>query len=448
MMTNRITRTVSQGATPRVFSFKAICAAGLILGAGAVPAAAGEMSCADYEAYVRAVGSIPPVLKTEGLENYSSNRLAFALMNALEMTRGGRIWLNWISGGDGAESFTAGCWSDDGGRTFTDVNFVIDSHDRTITDRTNIIGCYWCDPDGVLHCFTDQSLFHYDRRAGVWEMTCANPDDAKPVWSKWRRIANGHLINKPIVLGNGDWAFAAYLQNGDMYGRGCPKTGDGLPFRELDGERSATCFVSSDRGKTWEKRGSIPFPGSDWNETQLLEKKDGSLQMFSRVGFRKIGFMASESRDGGRTWTAPHAVPGMNNTNARFQILRLRSGRVLFVCHGRHDENCGRRRLTAWLSDDDCATWKGGLQLEGRDGSYPDAFQAPDGTIFVAHDYGRGTDAEIWLHRFTEEDVLAGKIVSPNGFLGKVVFRAMASKFNRERFFEKVKVVRQQEGQR
>ena len=92
MMTNRITRTVSQGATPRVFSFKAICAAGLILGAGAVHAAAGEMSCADYEAYVRAVGSIPPVLKTEGLENYSSNRLAFALMNALEMTRGGRIW--------------------------------------------------------------------------------------------------------------------------------------------------------------------------------------------------------------------------------------------------------------------------------------------------------------------------------------------------------------------
>ena len=83
-----------------------------------------EMACADYEARVRAVGSLPPVLKTVGLENYSSNRLTYVLMNALEMTRGGRIWLNWISGGDGAESFTAGCWSDDGGKTFTDVNFV------------------------------------------------------------------------------------------------------------------------------------------------------------------------------------------------------------------------------------------------------------------------------------------------------------------------------------
>ena len=67
----------------------------------ALAARGGEMTCADYEAYVRSVGSIPPVLKTTGLESYSSNRLAYALMNALEMTRGGRIWLNWIAGGDG-----------------------------------------------------------------------------------------------------------------------------------------------------------------------------------------------------------------------------------------------------------------------------------------------------------------------------------------------------------
>ena len=392
---------------------------------------ADEMTCADYEARVRAVGSIPPVLKTAGLENYSSNRLAYVLMNALEMTRGGRIWLNWISGGDGAESFTAGCWSDDGGKTFTDVNFVIDSHGQPATARTNIVGCYWCDPDGVLHCFTDQSLFHYDCRAGIWEMTCANPDDAKPTWSRWRRIANGHLINKPIILRNGDWAFAAYLQNGGMYGTGCPKTVDGLPFRSLDGERSATCFVSSDRGKTWERRGTVTFPSTDWNEAQLLERKDGTLQMFARVDCGKVGLMASESRDCGRTWNAPHEVPGMNNTNARFQILRLKSGRILFVCHGRPDENCGRRRLTAWLSDDECATWKGGLQLEDRDGSYPDAFQAPDGAIYVAHDYGRGSDGEIWIHRFTEEDVLAGKVVSPNSRLGTVAFRAMQARLNR-----------------
>lgn len=400
----------------------------------ALAARGGEMTCADYEAYVRSVGSIPPVLKTTGLESYSSNRLAYALMNALEMTRGGRIWLNWIAGGDGAESFTAGSWSDDGGKTFTDVNFVIDSHDQTVTDRTNIIGCYWSDPRGRLHCFTDQSLFHYDRRAGIWEMVCENPDAEKPVWSKWRRIGNGHLMNKPIVLSNGDWAFAAYLQNGGIYGRGCPSTVDGLPFADLDGERSATCFVSTDCGSTWERRGSIPFPGTDWGETQLLEAKDGALRMYARVARGKVGFMASESRDGGRTWTAPHAVAGMNNTNARFQVLRLKSGRVLFICHGRPEENCGRRRLTAWLSDDDCATWKGGLVLDPRDGSYPDAFQSPDGAIYVAHDYGRGTEAEIWLHRFTEEDVLAGKIVSPESFLRRVVFRAMQTKFNRERF--------------
>ncbi len=400
---------------------------------------AGSLKCADWEAYVRAVGSIPPVFKTVGVENYSSNRLSFVLMNALEMTRGGRIWLNWISGGDGADSFTVGAWSDDGGKTFTDVNFVIDSHDGTVTDRTNIIGCYWMDPNGWLHCFTDQSVFHYDRRAGVWEMVCKNPDSEKPVWSKWRRIANGHLINKPIILSNGDWAFAAYLQNGGAYGRGCPKISEGrLPFTELDGERSATCYVSSDGGSTWKKRGTAPFPGTSWPEAQLLETKDGTLRMYARVRASKgdIGFMASESKDGGWTWTTPQAVPGMNNTASRFQIMRLKSGRVLFISHGKPDENCGRRRLSAWISDDEGATWKGGLMLDRGNGSYPDAFQAPDGSIYVAHDHGRGKEGEIWLHRFTEEDVLAGKIVSSAGFLRRVVFRAMQTPFNRQRYME------------
>ena len=411
-----------------------------VVAMGMLPAEAGKMKCADYEAFVTAVESIPPVLKTTDLAAYSTNRLDFALGNAIEMTRGGRIWLNWIAGEDGAGSFTAGCWSDDGGETWTDVNFVIDSHDGTITDRTNIIGCYWCDPDGVLHCFTDQSVFHYDRRAGIWEMTCANPDDAKPVWSKWRRIGNGHLMNKPIVLANGDWAFAGYLMDAGPYGKGAPKIADkARAFAALDGERGATCYVSSDRGRTWEKRGTATFPGGDWHESQLLERKDGSIVLFARVRDEKVGcMMASESTDGGRTWTPSHRLASMDNPNARFQVMRLKSGRVLFVCHGRPEaggkDKQGRSRLSAYLSDDECNTWKGGLLLDEGCGSYPDAVQAPDGTIYVAHDHGRRTDAEIWVHRFTEEDVLAGKIVSPKGRLGVVASRAMQSKYNRKRF--------------
>ena len=91
-------------------------------------------------------------------------------------------------------------------------------------------------------------------------------------------------------------------------------------------------------------------------------------------------------------------------------------------------------RLTAYLSDDEGETWKGGLLLDEGNGSYPDLFQGPDGVIYVSHDHGRGREAEIRLHRFTEEDVLAGKIVSSRGKLGILVMRAMDSAYNRARF--------------
>lgn len=406
-------------------------------------ALSGPMDRFVYESLVRAVGDMPPVIRTTGLENYSSNRLDYVLMNGLAMTRGGRIYLNWISGEDGTGSFTAGNWSDDGGQTWTDVNLVIDGHDGTYTDRNNIIGTYWLDPDGRLRLYTDQSLFHYDRRAGVWESVCANPDDAVPVWSKPRRLCDGHVMNKPIVLRNGDWAFSAYLNDCGIFGRGAPSVGGA--FADLDALRGASCYVSSDRGKTWKRRGTVKFPGSDWQESQLLERKDGTLRVFSRVcvtdaksGKKIGGMMASDSHDGGWTWSRPHALPSMDNVNARFQVMRLASGRLLFVCHGLPQEGgkdgVGRVRLSAYLSDDDGASWQGGLVLDPTFGSYPDAFQSPDGTICVAHDHGRGSEAEIWFHRFTEEDVLAGKIVSRNGRLRILAFRGMASERNKRRF--------------
>ena len=83
--------------------------------------------------------------------------------------------------------------------------------------------------------------------------------------------------------------------------------------------------------------------------------------------------MASESTDGGRTWSKSHLVEGMDNANARFQVVRLRSGRLLFVKHGAPDVGAkawsGRERLTAYLSDDDGKSWRGGLLLDESYGS-------------------------------------------------------------------------------
>jgi hypothetical protein len=138
----------------------------------------------------------------------------------------------------------------------------------------------------------------------------------------------------------------------------------------------------------------------------------------------KYGIAEAFSTNGGKTWSEakPSVYP---HTSSRFFIRRLKSGNLLFVKHGRIDEQTGRSHLQAFLSDDDGKTWKGGLMLDERNGvSYPDGDQAADGTIFVIYDFSRTGAKEILMARFTEEDVLAGKIVSSNGALQIVVNKA------------------------
>jgi hypothetical protein len=136
--------------------------------------------------------------------------------------------------------------------------------------------------------------------------------------------------------------------------------------------------------------------------------------------------MQSTSSDRGKTWTAP-AETAIVHPVARFHLRRLASGRLLLVKHGdtigTHE---GRSKLTAWLSDDDGASWAGGLMLDERTGiSYPDGFQAPDGSIYISYDRNRAIDGEILFAKFTEEDVLARALVAPRSRLKNLISRPL-----------------------
>ncbi|MDD2455786.1 MAG: sialidase family protein, partial [Kiritimatiellae bacterium] len=99
----------------------------------------------------------------------------------------------------------------------------------------------------------------------------------------------------------------------------------------------------------------------------------------------------------------------------------------LFVKHGLkvNDRNNGRRsNLTAWVSDNDGETWKGGLLLEPLTCSYPDGVESPDGTIYIVYDHERDRAAELRMARFTEADVRAGEFASAGSQPGIIVFKA------------------------
>ncbi len=360
---------------------------------------------------------IPPRLNTSPLPQYDYDQLDYGMTIGIARTPKGRLWAAWVAGEDGPKAFFVLASSDDDGVTWSKPRLVIDGQSKNLPMyRSVLVGNLWTDPNGKLWLFFNQSMMQFDGRSGVWAAVCENPDDPEPRWGAPRRIWHGFTLNKPTVLSSGEWLLPVSL---NPKGLG-PFEG---AFRELDPVRGANWFVSRDQGATWTRHGHLLFPNATWDEHMAVERKDGSLWMLART---TKGLMQSTSADRGKTWTTP-AETAIVHPVARFHLRRLASGRLLLVKHGEtigaHE---GRSKLTAWLSDDDGATWAGGLMLDERTGiSYPDGFQAPDGSIYISYDRNRAVDGEILFAKFSEEDVLARALVVPRSRLKNLISRPL-----------------------
>ena len=85
----------------------------------------------------------------------------------------------------------------------------------------------------------------------------------------------------------------------------------------------------------WTEQGEIPYRGgvdmpNRWfDESMILEKNDGTLQMLTR---RKDGIGEAFSHDGGRTW-GDIGKFCLGGPNSRFHIRKLHSGHILLINH-------------------------------------------------------------------------------------------------------------------
>jgi len=329
----------------------------------------------------------PPVNFHPGAESNSEAR-KYQGIPTIERTPGGRLWAGWYAGPIHEDRFNyvMAATSDDDGKTWSDLKFVINPDGdgpRRASDP-----CFWLDPSGKLWLFWWMNGGDLNVTMSI---TTENPDAENPTWTKPRALFPGVMINKPIVTKNGEWLMPAAIWHQD------------------DSDR---VMVSKDQGRTWALRGAanVPKDRRNCDESMLVERKDGSLWLLVRTAGHGIG--EAVSTDGGRTWT--EVKDHLQQTTSRFHIQRLASGNLLLIKHNGVDERArGRNHLTAYLSDDDGKSWKGGLLLDARDTvSYPDATQGPDGTIYVIYDWNSADEKHILLTTFTEADVLAGKYQS------------------------------------
>jgi hypothetical protein len=349
----------------------------------------------------------PPVIITEPGPEFRDEARPGAMIIGMDRTPKGRIWGCWTGTGDKADGYFILATSDDGGATWSKPRLVVGALDPSgKRQRGALVGNLWTDPLGRLWLFFDQAVVGVPVPRADWFIRCDNPDADKPVWSKAVCFSDeGCTLNKPTILKNGDWL---------------------LPVSKW-ADKTAWVYVSTDQGKSWKPRGSVVFPDWNFDEHMFVELRDGRLWMLARTGGNPH---ESFSTDNGKTWSEPKPAATVKNVNARFFLRRLASGRILLVKNGPPTERIEKRsHMSAYLSEDEGKTWKGGLLLDERSSvSYPDGFEAPDGLIHILYDWNRHSDAEILLAKFREEDVLAGKLVSKDSKLLMLANKATGPK--------------------
>ena len=348
------------------------------------------------------------ITDTTALRKYYADCRLWQGIPGIAVTRGGRVFSTFFSGGikEQLGNYCLLIYSDDGGNSFTEpIAVAYEGENYRAYDP-----CLWIDPMGNLWFFWARAPKH-----AVFAVVCCDPDAERLCWSAPRIIGHDVMLNKPTVLTNGDWLLPIAVWDASVHHVTKSKTDGNLPF----------AYRSKDGGLTFERLGGATAEHRRFDEHMFLEKKDGSVDMYIRT---KYGIAKSVSFDRGKTWS--HAEDsGLGGPGSRFHICRLRSGRILLV---NHYDFVARDHLTAMLSEDEGKTWKGFLLLDERKCSYPDAMETENGDIYITYDRGRGSNLsnleevleqprEILLAKVREEDILAGKVVTAESYLGHVI---------------------------
>ncbi len=336
---------------------------------------------------------------------YAENIRNFQGCPTVAVTKKGRVFLGWYSGGTREphiENYNLLTYSDDG-INFGDPLIVIPSDEGRGVHALDIQ--LWIAPNGALWVFWVQNnalkegsvendalvksdgqpmvafngWIFPDMRHTEWCIVCDDPDADIPVFSEPRLLDIGFLRCKPLVLSSGRWIFFNYDQLCDKYGYS----------------------ISDDEGKTFIRRyGAKKYP-THFDEAMAYERLDGSLRMLARA---KCGELPEcISYDEGLSWQEA-TLSGIPNPSTRFFISRTPSGRVLLVNNHHSTE---RTNMTLYLSEDDGATWKYTKCIDDRASlSYPDVGFYGD-KIYLTYDRERTGAKEILLAVFTEDDIIS-----------------------------------------
>jgi predicted neuraminidase len=234
----------------------------------------------------------------------------------------------------------------------------------------------WQAPDGVVW------LFYVTNYGPTWSSARIKFKQSRVGAHSWSdsdvlAFEPGSMVRgRPIVLNNGDYLLPVYHETGD------------------DRERTAndTCsyfFRYDPKTRSWSESNRIMSPNGN-DQPAPVQITDDYLVAYCRPGGNfepdpNRFVIRSESRDGGRTWSAGVDTE-FPNPNSAIDFIKLSNGHLLLVYN---NTNVGDRMpLTAAISTDGDKSYphrRNIINKPGDTAAYPVAIQTRDGKIHVVY---------------------------------------------------------------
>ena len=272
----------------------------------------------------------------------------------------------------------SGTYSSDEGKTWTPPFVIFDS---PFDDRDPSLTVL---DDGTILC----SFFILDRpvdpqtkyrKLGSWFI---RSEDGGTSWSEPFPISDRFWGSSPIrILRDGTWIVGLYNQTPDW---------------------NAAVGISNDQGKRWRVE-IVPTAGlPDGDETDLIQRSDGSLYLIvrNREGAGPRPMLFSQSFDNGATWTEAESTgfsghsPYLYETPDGVYVLGTRTGKTPLEGDGVLPET-----TTIRLSFDEGKTWGPPVTVDRKLGAYPSMATLSDGSALIAY-YEEGPGSNIRARKF------------------------------------------------
>ena len=310
---------------------------------------------------------------------------------AVAVSRGGRVFVSYLCGkaDDGARRAKV-AFADDG-ENFGKIAVNIEACENGTLERARV----WIDPENRLWVMWS-SLPEACTRYCV----CDDADADELAFGEIVTSPLGTVLARPLVCSDGTYLF-----------------GSGVNLREVklraDGDRKRGAYI----GKLGENGIEICnklYGNTSVHDTMCLVENGGKIESFLRVPY---GIEKNTSSDGAATFSGVKDS-GYGDYNSRFAVAVLPSENFLLL-NTVHLSEDTRMTLTALLSQNGGRSFAGIMPLYDGDGkvSAPDVCACGD-VIYAVYAIDDGATSHIYLSKFTEGDILDGRLNTVGGESG------------------------------